>query len=456
MNSLQLALAAQTFIEKAKEYKLELDYQLDSLAKVEDYLTKTMSNPAKPISKSLFADDMETMTMNFGAYIGEIVRRNTRHAKWNYQEGNSPWEIGLIQPNGNVGFPINKAFKRIHNGDEDNVHHFARVFLQRIFDEHVELTEDFYNDDDRRLAQYGDSPVTFYSNKITENGGVINHVNQHDGTWLFSYGREDEDDFDLLLLDEVKELHPEISELLTKSRQSRIEKEPDGNYRKQEGYEGMFFDSNTQAAFQGDMKPNYLRWAKMNLAKVLRITFYLIASFWLMINFHWTLGILFVGTLLYNLWYWYTVKGKFGGGNVSFGKVLSINPDLIAVGTDLSKGIGSYPVLKIMKTKLPKEDKKVGKYVPTIALYYDNPHDYPFWSVIDPSPVSHGITNRDHLAYLLSKFSQEDINELNSFIDQIKGKKEGTYKVNIKDSNWNDYSHVDINKGTSMEGPIDK
>jgi len=278
MNSLQLALAAQTFIEKAKEYKLELDYQLDSLAKVEDYLTKTMPNPAKPISKSLFADDMETMTMNFGAYIGEIVRRNTRHAKWNYQEGNSPWEIGLIQPNGNVGFPINKAFKRIHNGDEDNVHHFARVFLQRIFDEHVELTEDFYNDDDRRLAQYGDSPVTFYSNKITENGGVINHVNQHDGTWLFSYGREDEDDFDLLLLDEVKELHPEISELLTKSRQSRIEKEPDGNYRKQEGYEGMFFDSNTQAAFQGDMKPNYLRWAKMNLAKVLRITFYLIAA----------------------------------------------------------------------------------------------------------------------------------------------------------------------------------
>jgi len=454
MNAIQIALSAQSFINEAKAYNLDLNYSLESLEKVEDYLRKTMPKPAMPIAKSLFADDMQIKTIGFGAYIGEIVRRKASHAKWNYEEGNSPWEIALIQPNGNTGFPINKAFKRVNNGEEDNTHHFARVFLTKIFDKDLELTEGFFTDVDSRLAKYGDSPITYYSNNITENGGIINHVNQSRGSWLFSYGQETEDDFDLLFLDEVKELHPDISDLLEESERSRIEKEADGSYRKQEAYKGMFFDSNSQASFQGNMKPNYIQWIKMNIGKVMRITIYPIISCWLMLNIHWSLGLIFIGTLLYNLWYWSGVKGKFGGGDVNVGKVLSLSPDTVAVATDMTKMIGSYPLLKIIKTKIPKEDREVGKYIPTVATYNDNPHDYPFWSEFHPVPVSHGIKNMEQRNYLMSKFTDDDLKQLNEFIEKAGSTEVKSYKINEVESGWKDYSHVDINKGVSMEGPI--
>jgi len=110
----------------------------------------------------------------------------------------------------------------------------------------------------------------------------------------------------------------------------------------------------------------------------------------------------------------------------------------------------------IIETKLNKIDQKIGTIVPTVALYNDNPHGYPFWSKFDPVPVSLGITDQKQIDYLKSQFSDDDLNLLDDYIEQVSETKVGVYKINEEVSGWKDYKHVDLNKGINMEGPIEK
>ena len=76
-------------------------------------------------------------------------------------------------------------------------------------------------------------------------------------------------------------------------------------------------DSNSLASNPGRMSLSFLQWTKMNFSKVVKINSFLILTILLMVKIHWLFGILFIGSLLYNIWYWFGAYNKFKAGDSS-------------------------------------------------------------------------------------------------------------------------------------------
>ena len=115
-----------------------LDYSIESLATVDDYLDKVRQH--KDITSV-----WNKVALRCGAYVGEVVRRNCqkRELHWvDYENalkldnasfrqmgqsiGNS---VSLYGGNSWFCFPLAKVDKFLENGREDSVHSFARVII---------------------------------------------------------------------------------------------------------------------------------------------------------------------------------------------------------------------------------------------------------------------------------------------------------------------------------------
>lgn len=218
-------------------------------------------------------------------------------------------------------------------------------------------------------------------------------------------------------------------------------------------YKGLFYDDSSVASSPGKMRVNILQWIGTNFSSVAKKIAFLVVAVALMIKVHWLFATLVLGAVLYNIWYWATVYNKFRAGDVNPGKVVSVNPDLVAVSTNMSRGIGNFPALKIISTKLARKDKVLGKIIPTVALYNDNPYDYPFWAEFHPVPVAYGVRDPQQLDYLTSQFSDGQIQEIDRHLEQVPTVKPGIYKIDVENSHWHRFPHVDLNKGVQMEKP---
>ncbi len=452
MNKIEIIFWAQRFVSICKEFNLQLDYSIASLERIENYLASNFkdSNPKK---NSIFYEDAEGKTFFLGAYLGEVIRKNGRGIKWNTKGIESPYKISLEVPGGGTAFVINKAFKRVNHGEEDDMHHFARIMLNKYMQFEGDIPGDFYDEDDLRIEKYGENPVVMYSKGIAKNGGIVDHIYHEDGLWQFSVVQENNSESDYMYLDEVKALHPEFADLLIASKKMRIVRQNDGTYRKQKEHTGIFYDSHTIPTYQGDMKLDILQWTKFNSSKVVKPTLFLIAGILLTIYVHWLFGLSVLLALIYSFLFWNWSFNLFKGGDVNPGKVISLNPVLVAISSDMRKYDGDYPILKIIETKLPPEDLVLDKVIPTIAMYADNPHGYPFWAEFRPVPVIHGYANRDHINQILSDFSTHDLDNLHDYVEKAGTKEVGIYKIDEETSNWRDYKHVDISKGLRMDKP---
>ena len=225
---------------------------------------------------------------------------------------------------------------------------------------------------------------------------------------------------------------------------------------KEDIYRAPFYDSNSLASNPGRMSLNVLQWINMNFGTVFKMTLFLVAAALLMLKIHWLFVIIFLGSLLYNVWYWFGVYNKFKAGDVNPGKVISINPDRVAVATNMSKFGGYYPIIRIINTKLPKFEKEVGMFIPTVALYNDNPHDYPFWAEFHPVPISHGTTDKGILKARFETFTKDDFNKLNKYLSEINAVDEGTYRVEKETSGWKNYPDVEVGSISNMKAPEKK
>ena len=226
--------------------------------------------------------------------------------------------------------------------------------------------------------------------------------------------------------------------------------------REEDIYKAPFYDSNSLASNPGRMSLDFLQWIRMNFSSIVKTKLILIGSLLLTIKVHWLFGIVFLGSFLYNFWYWLTVRNKFQAGDVNPGKVISINPDRVAVATNMTKYGGHYPILRIIETNLPKFEKEVGIFIPTVALYNDNPYDYPFWAEFHPVPVSHGTRNKGILKARFDTFSKEDFNKVNTYLNEVNSIEEGTYRVEKETSGWKDYPDVEVGSIGKMKAPDEK
>lgn len=136
-----------------------------------------------------------------------------------------------------------------------------------------------------------------------------------------------------------------------------------------------------------------------------------------------------------NYLYWRRKREHFAYGDSNGGIVVSENPKLIAVTTDLSKGItGKYPVVKIV----PYKGKgKLNERIGTVALYEGSSVCTPHWNDFFPVPVEYVNSNKAEQKAVLRSYSEESWELLEARIKKIgRPYKEGLFKISTENSSW--------------------
>lgn len=117
----------------------KLDYSINSLAHVDNYLESVRTKKIKPKEKLV-------LVLRAGAYVGEVLRKNDPNRKWNWLSfeqaskldkktfekfGKSISTIAVLHSEGGFVFPLGKVEKYLVNGSEDSVKFFVQVFLSK-------------------------------------------------------------------------------------------------------------------------------------------------------------------------------------------------------------------------------------------------------------------------------------------------------------------------------------
>lgn len=211
---------------------------------------------------------------------------------------------------------------------------------------------------------------------------------------------------------------------------------------------------NSVALNPGRARVNPLRWVSTNPGPFFKQIFGLLIGYFLTAKVHWLFFPILLGVIAWIVIYWFNVRTTFKIGAVLPGKVIHLNPDRIAVATDLSKGFGHFPVIKIVELNLLPEDKELNKIIPTISGYNNNPHGYPFWSEFHPSPINHGITNKEKVASYMNTISDTEITDIDDRLQKIHNiNLPNTYRVDLDTTGWKDYKELEVGSLSNLRGP---
>lgn len=179
--------------------------------------------------------------------------------------------------------------------------------------------------------------------------------------------------------------------------------------------EPRFVDPHTVASNPGRISVKRLRWVRHRPLWPLVWSLPVVVSFVGIVFHHWAWvipGMVFMQVLRR---YFNGLAEHFHYGDANPGVVVSVSPMRVAVLTDMSKGGGYYPAIKITEERVPligKQKPAVGARVATVALYQNRVPDAPHWSGFRPIPIDYVTDDAEELASLMSTFSLADWEDL--------------------------------------------
>lgn len=114
----------------------ELDFSLESLKQLDEYLEVLHHNPPE-------GTDFMRLALRCGAYVGEVMRKQlpgtfhwvtheeaAKYSKFIAEAERSVATCGILwENNESMSFPLGKVCKYLENGNEDSVYFFAKVLL---------------------------------------------------------------------------------------------------------------------------------------------------------------------------------------------------------------------------------------------------------------------------------------------------------------------------------------
>lgn len=182
-------------------------------------------------------------------------------------------------------------------------------------------------------------------------------------------------------------------------------------------------DNNTSASNPGAMLVDYWCWIKHQPTAPVVLGLAVLGSAALaslVSNWYW---LLFMLMLFVNRFYWARVKEQFIYGCINPSVVISVSPLLIATYTDLSKGIGEFPAIKIINPSLrviAGQKPQVGMPVATISLYQSAAQDnFPHWADFNPIPAEYGTQNIREHQRILATLTPADYQELQQYLEKV-------------------------------------
>lgn len=179
--------------------------------------------------------------------------------------------------------------------------------------------------------------------------------------------------------------------------------------------------SNTSASNPGMLRVSYLQYAKAYpkwptiwVGGLALSCVACVVSLWFLI------GVAFFGFVTW--FYLHQLKTQFVAGCVNPGIILSVEPPLVAVYTDLSKGGNEFPVVKIEWHPIHKMSTGAaakGQKVTTVAFYESMEDELEHWTNFTPRLSACATTDRRIIQKQLKSIDNEDWDHLNNALKQV-------------------------------------
>ncbi len=142
------------------------------------------------------------------------------------------------------------------------------------------------------------------------------------------------------------------------------------------------------------------------------------------------------------------IRDMYYSGDLNPAIVIDAEHNKIASLTDLSMGVGHYPIIRIRKYPLPEAYRTNGQKIP-VAGAYQNTEDYSHWNFYDPNPLPSGIKDKTIIAEKLAAIPPVEWTTLQEEIHKFDGiPKEGYYPIAVEQSDWKD---IDLSSITWMQ-----
>jgi hypothetical protein len=159
----------------------------------------------------------------------------------------------------------------------------------------------------------------------------------------------------------------------------------------------------------------------------------LVVSLWLTCKLSfWCLPLALL-CLALNVLYWIRVREFFAHGDANPGVVLQLQPTLVAVATDLTQGVGSYPAIKVFRTRLRRalgQPLAVGSRLPTVALYQRSLDPAArHWADFDPRPLACATGDQQALERVMDTFSDQECRRLEAAVQTLPAIRPGLYRL---------------------------
>lgn len=195
-------------------------------------------------------------------------------------------------------------------------------------------------------------------------------------------------------------------------------------------------DNNTTASNPGVIILNPLVWAKYNIKNVTLLFTSLLVSVLLSVFISYYLLIFVIISVLINTYYWLRSKEHFTADS-NGGIIVSTNPPLAAVSTNLAKYGDDYPAIKIIKYNV-KKDIIIGDKIGTVAVYSEGEDDeLDYWDDFFPIPIEYATNNKDSIELEIQSYPKEQWEAIRNGVNQItKPYQIGLYHVDKDCSDW--------------------
>ena len=180
----------------------------------------------------------------------------------------------------------------------------------------------------------------------------------------------------------------------------------------------------SQASTPGGVRPRYWNWVRHRPPPWLLLSVpmwvSLVVGFLIPMPELWLL----TGILAPLNWFrWSRTKTHFRFGDANPGVIVSADPPLMAVATDLTRGRGDYPAVRVVRVNLKEidgEPLRRGQRLPTVALYgAPAAEQVPYWSNFDPLPVQYADRRPKTVADVMATFEPEAWQTLKAAVNRL-------------------------------------
>lgn len=198
----------------------------------------------------------------------------------------------------------------------------------------------------------------------------------------------------------------------------------------------LTLDNATVASNPGEIKFEPLVWFCHNQKSALIVSSLLIAPLILaFIISHWFF-ILAALMCLVNIFYWIRAEEHFTADS-NPGLIVSVSPPLYAVYTDLSKGVGKYPVIKVLEYK-SRKPINLEQRLATVATYSNgNGDESPSWNDFFPLPVEYATSDQASIEAQFNSYSDQSWKNLITALTELEEPySPGLYTLKTQNCDW--------------------